>query len=639
LSAAAPLQRGRKPHAQLHRALSLLLALGFAHGLIYLSVFPPWQHHDEPSHLEYALLIARRGRLPRPGEYDLALRREIASSMQAHSFYRGLPQPDIDFWSDVPPSIGVDELVHPPLYYVLVALAVKPFVHQSVEVQLYVARLCSVGLYLVVLLAAHRIASEVWPRRPGLSLAIVAFLALLSPLADRMSSVNSDAGAAAASSLLLWAGVVVASRGASPRRVGAFAATLVLCLCTKATAGIVAVASAGALAAAYVPRRTCRILWLAMGAALLTLLVILLAQDGRAANWYSADPGGAENRVEAPTPLDETGFRLARARQGGPSAIVQELELQEGRALRGHTVTVGGWVRAPEGMEGDVLFVVDEGDRSHAQPVRATPVWQLVEFSATMTDEARGVAVQVSLPDSPSAAGEAFLDGLFLVDGPLPYGAPRTADAAATRITAGEQALPNLLRNGSAQRSWPGLPRVLGNQVLGRSTLADILTSVCDHRRTAWVLGQEATTLFRSFWGGFGWNHIQLPDAIFCVLLVATGCGLAGAARPLVGRLSRRGKRPMSQLRTYLLLGAAFLTGWGIVWLRIYPVFVTTRIWWPVARYADVVIIPTALLLCGGLAALVPPRQRSAAALLGLLGLLALAALALWGVVLPYYYG
>lgn len=95
----------------------------------------------------------------------------------------------------------------------------------------------------------------------------------------------------------------------------------------------------------------------------------------------------------------------------------------------------------------------------------------------------------------------------------------------------------------------------------------------------------------------------------------------------------------MSQLRTYLLLGAAFLTGWGIVWLRIYPVFVTTRIWWPVARYADVVIIPTALLLCGGLAALVPPRQRSAAALVGLLGLLTLAALALWGVVLPYYYG
>lgn len=629
----------QKPRPQSHRALFLVLALGLAHGLIYLAVFPPWQHYDEPSHLEYAVLIARRGRLPQPGDYDLALRREIASSMLAHDFYRDLERPVIDFGSEVPPSIGVDELVHPPLYYVLLAIAIRPFVHQGIEVQLYVARLCSVGLYLVVLLAAYGIATEVWPRRRWLALAAATFLALLPPFTDRMSSVNSDAGAAAAGSLLLWAGVVLAQRGASPRRVGVFAVTVGLCLATKSTAGIVALASAAALAVSFVPRRRRRWLWLGMGVLSLTLLAVLLAQGGRAAHWYSGGPGGAANRVKVGTPLDGSALRLAPADGSGPRAVFQELGRQEGRALRGHRVTVGGWVRAAEGAEGNVLFSLEDGISSQPQAARATQSWQLFALAATVGEEARGVALQVSLTDSPAAAREVYLDGLFLVDSALSPSEVRLADAAATRVIAGDQEMPNLLRNGSAQRSWPGLPSRLGNLAVGRTTLADVLTSVCDFRRTAWVLEREAVVLFRSFWGGFGWNQIQLPDASFYGLLAVTGCGLAGAALALVRRLRLDRQGTPVRYRAWLLLGTALLAGWGMVWLRIYPVFVTARIWWPVARYADVVIIATALLLCAGLAELVPARHRRVAALVGILGLLALDALALGRAIVPYYYG
>jgi len=54
------------------------------------------------------------------------------------------------------------------------------------------------------------------------------------------------------------------------------------------------------------------------------------------------------------------------------------------------------------------------------------------------------------------------------------------------------------------------------------------------------------------------------------------------------------------------------------------------------ARYASGVIVPTALLLCLGLANLLPRRWRGMAAYAGLLGLVALETIALWAVIVPY---
>jgi len=59
-------------------------------GLFYVFIIPPWQHYDEPNHFEYVWLIADRGRLPMPGDYDQEMRRTVAISMIEHNFFRGM---------------------------------------------------------------------------------------------------------------------------------------------------------------------------------------------------------------------------------------------------------------------------------------------------------------------------------------------------------------------------------------------------------------------------------------------------------------------------------------------------------------------------------------------------------------------
>src|SRR5690349_24720950 len=67
--------------------LGLLLPLALLHGLLYLAIVPPWQHYDEPTHFEYARLIALWGRQPGINETDLTTNREIADSMYRFRFW------------------------------------------------------------------------------------------------------------------------------------------------------------------------------------------------------------------------------------------------------------------------------------------------------------------------------------------------------------------------------------------------------------------------------------------------------------------------------------------------------------------------------------------------------------------------
>jgi len=84
--------------------LLLLVTVALLRGLLYLAVVPPWQHYDEPTHFEYVRLIAERGRLPHPGDYDLEMRRAIAVSMQATGLWELINEQPPDLTSDVAPD-------------------------------------------------------------------------------------------------------------------------------------------------------------------------------------------------------------------------------------------------------------------------------------------------------------------------------------------------------------------------------------------------------------------------------------------------------------------------------------------------------------------------------------------------------
>ena len=142
------------------RFLLLLVAFSLVHGLIYLSLVPPWQHYDEPTHFEYVRLIVERGQLPEPGDYSLPMRREIAASMAQFDFWGRDAGARPDLLSPEPPDVGISELHHPPFYYMLAALPQAWLHHVPVEVQLYMARAVSVLLNLAVVAAAWLLAGR-----------------------------------------------------------------------------------------------------------------------------------------------------------------------------------------------------------------------------------------------------------------------------------------------------------------------------------------------------------------------------------------------------------------------------------------------------------------------------------------------
>ncbi len=622
------------------RLFFLILALALVRGLLYVAIFPPWQHYDEPTHFEYVRLIAERGRLPRPGDYDLEMRREIAASMQAAGFWKDMGQPQLDFWSDTPPDIGISELGDPPLYYALLALPQFLIRYQEVETELYLARLGSVLLYLVLVATAYGLVGELFPRRQWLPLVVAAFLVLLPPLTDLMSSVNNDVGAAVAASLLLWAGVRLARRGPSPRRIGAVLLLAIVCVLTKNTAALAAGAVVVALAIGYVPRQQRRWLWLSLAVLVPLLVVAVFSWGGTAAHWLSSDQPSAPNRVQVETPLGRSALALAADGSSHPRAVLQELPLEQGQSLRGHTVTFGAWVRAAEGAEGTFGLRLDDGFDGAWHRVQATSDWQFQAFTATLRTDIPGLAAYAFLPNREDAARQVYVDGLLLVDGEMPVKQPPSLEGfTAEKAQWGAVPVTNLLKNGSAEANWPQLRTWIGDKTLYRHPLPYIFYSLWDWSRTRWIYPLELSILLRSFWGGFGWNHLSLPTPYFYLLGTASGLGLIGFALWLVRRLRSGAEFAPWQRRAWAMMVVAFLAAWASTLLRIHPFVITWRLYYPVSRYAAVVIIPTATILCVGLAEILPGRWRQGAAWLGLLSLLALDTIAIWTVILPYYYG
>src|SRR4051794_38397252 len=94
-----PVEKGTSVEYGVHAptVFVIVLIVAFLQGLLYLLLLPPWQHYDEPTHFEYAWLIANQSGFPFsiPHEVNQDMRREVAASMMQHNFYWNLPQPDL----------------------------------------------------------------------------------------------------------------------------------------------------------------------------------------------------------------------------------------------------------------------------------------------------------------------------------------------------------------------------------------------------------------------------------------------------------------------------------------------------------------------------------------------------------------
>lgn len=173
-----------------YKPMWLLSLLALFHGLIYIISVPPWQHYDEPTHFEYARLIAIWQRIPEEGESDIETNREIANSMYRFDFWDQSVQ--INIFNPEPYHIGYDEKVHPPLFYILASKPIELLKFYPIELQLYAARLVSLIFYILTILASWRISSILIPDHKVSQVLIPLILLFVPSFADQMTSVNND---------------------------------------------------------------------------------------------------------------------------------------------------------------------------------------------------------------------------------------------------------------------------------------------------------------------------------------------------------------------------------------------------------------------------------------------------------------
>jgi len=609
--------------------LSLLLGFALIRGLLQVAIVPPWQHYDEPSHFEYAWLIANRQELLQAGDYDLTMRREVAASMQEYNFYRGHDyRPDL--LSDTPVNIGFTQVGDPPFYYLLAALPLRLVRHADIAFQLYAARLVSLALYVLSIWIASRLVGELVKAGHPLRWTVPGMLAFLPAYTDLMTAANNDVGAAFLFSLFLWGSVRTVIRGVSPVRLVWVLGTAALCVWTKNTAALAVVLAPLVVALSLFRRPWKRRTWVGLiGTGLLLLGAVF--SWGDAALWYrgkGAVQEGPTRQQVAEAPLGQHVLAVETISKEPGRQLIHPLLREDVEALRGKTVTVGAWMWASQPVQVRSPMVhYDRGLRSwQTVEVGTAPTFHAITATIAVDAELVEVILHPLLDKEQDKAITIYYDGVVLVEGEWPLDqAPIFTAPGGQEGTWGGRRFVNRPRNGSGESAWPRV-RPWVEEKLGRfmpwphsPTL--LVASVLDWQRTGWIYGRSAVNLLKSFWGHFAWGHVNLSEAWYWVLSAGTTLGAVGA---LVG-LTRlwRSDQPAVVKRAVGLLAGAGLLVWLNTISRSHPVQLSqgNMVFLPAARYAYPVIIPTLLALMGGWLALMPHRAKVQAATGLLVGL------------------
>jgi hypothetical protein len=566
---------------------------------------PPWQHYDEPNHFEYIWLWLERGELPNPGDYDTEMRREVAQSMFKHGFFEGTStQPNLEFEK---PWIGsYSQLDEPPLYYLLASIPTSLVKIDDVTTQLYLARLVSLALFLITIFAGYGLVAEFTPSRHPLRFMVPLTMALLPSFVDLMTAVNNDVGAVAAFSLFLWACVRLIRRDPSWLNLLWVLAAIMLCLFTKRTVFFALPLLGIALLFAFLREGLRKLAWgFVIFASIAAVFVVF--SWGDAALWYRSTLQNYPTQVSLPeVPEGKFAFQLSIQPGLHPAAtkLVQILPTDIASQMSGKPHTLGAWMWASQPMEIDsVQLRVFDGDQVFVEKMVLTDSPQFYAF--TLVPQGNTQRTWVMLRPSESreieVPVEIYYDGIVLAEGEFSLNQTPQFSGDGSTGTWGGIPFENLLRNGSAEQSWLYLrpwAEQLGLKVFrDRERPSLTIYSIIDLPSTGWYFRNAATHLFRTFWAKFGWGHVSLSGAKpYRFLLIFTLAGLLGFFWAFWQRRKHLKNLPWDIM---VFLGFALGSIWSLALLR-GAGYVFTPVYWPVARYAYPVIIPTVLILCMG---------------------------------------
>jgi len=593
-------------------ALAMILLIGLIHGLLYLTLVPPWQHYDEPNHFEVVWLVANRALFPAPRDSDPGMNRQVVESMVRHGFYRGTGVPDLQ--SSDPLRIGgYSQIGEAPLYYWLAAIPVAAARTAGIDAQLYLARFNSLLLYLLSLTAAWGVTRELTSEGSPLRLLAPLCLTLLPAYADVMTSVNNDVGAVAAFAFFLWGGVRLVKSGLRGGKTTLLNLLWTLgaalaCAMMKTTVLLALPLALIAVGLAAWPRSpAAQRVVVVVGLGVAAFFLVLVFDWGDPAGWARGTFQESAGRVRmANLPSGRYAFAISPEPPVVawlPSRFAQLLPPSKVEPLAHGVVTLGAWMWAdrPTVARTPILNTYSGGLRAYRE-VTLTRQPQFFAFPVTLRRDTGRVWVELQ-GAAPESGATVYFEGLALAQGEFPPDSPpQFSDETGKEGTWSGQIFTNLLANPSAERGGlrlrPWVDR-LGFRFLpdrGNNLLSVSLYVFQDVPATGQFTAFTAATLFRSFWARFGWGHVPLLGSKpYRPLLALTLIGLLGASAAL-WRLRNR-----LAWKALVFLGAAAGLVWAQTLLRGSNYLLQAHwVYTPVARYVFPAAIPVLLLLSAG---------------------------------------
>lgn len=584
--------------------ITALLLLGFVIGLVFLFALPPWQHYDEPNHFEYVWLAANLDHLPQPGDYDLGLSQQVMTSMGLHRFWGDKQK--LVFEPDQKITIqGYSQLHEPPFYYVVASLPLRFLRTESIEIQLYAARMVSLLFFLITIFSAWNIARELTPEKHTLRWLLPLSLILLPSFTDLMTAVNSDAAAVGVASLFIWISTRLLMRGFSWISFFWLCFFGVLAIFTKNTAMFVIAIFPLVFLFSWI--RAKRRIWAWSGIFLVVMLGLVLSLAlGDPKDWLRGTLQPESIRMESQQAVHGDHV-FALKKSGGKSPdwwpiAAQSLPLKDSTQLKDQELTLGFWAWADHPTEiNSPILNKENASFSTKVGVDTNPQF----FSFSFQPEGGTNRMWLSFDPRPGSKTDyVFYDGLVLIIGkPGSNIEPRFIEPGGETIDWDGVPYSNWIRNPSAEYVTIKFNSVIdqyGSKLLPDGmTPSLLLEAAIDYQGMMHIHFTALERLFRNFWGKFAWGHVGLSGwtffgrpyfwlAIFSVL------GLLGAIVAVLRRIGRLDK-------TFLLIFFLLLVlVWGVNFLRGVPYVVNDRLYLSVARHAFPVIIPTMLFLVVG---------------------------------------
>ena len=654
--------------------VAAVLAVALIQGGIYLFALPPWQHYDEPAHVEVAWLLAHTDATSvTVQDRDLTFVREAAASMLANDFYWNLPKPSL--LTDQSFGLGFTQFDNRPLYYRLAAIPLRLFSHLDLASQVHLARMVSLLFFLLAIASAAGAMSElVVPGHP-LRWAVPLSMAFLPPFADIMTAVNNDAGAFAMFTLFLWGSVRMIRRGISPFLGLWVVGAGILAFIMKNTALMSLPLIPVAFVLAGWRQQNWRWRWLGLGVGVMGVMGLVFSlQGGDARYWYHWDAWGSQTIQSQPSRQRTVATTMQAAINApvgdyavavtvDPAAkyyrLLNPLPAAAMQEIAGQTVTIGGWfwidshLDDPLTVAGPKLLWSESGTQSFGSNTDPITVTETPTFHAVTVQVPESAAVSYfALFGDPGKATLAepiqlLVDGAVVALGEYPTDQPPLFENDQAKAGAwGGQAFTNLLRNGSAAQSWLRIRPQLENLIFRAADRSPtlILDGLLDWQRNGRLLSVIIPRhLITGLLGAFAWGHVRLQGDFWLPLYwTILGLSLAGTLW-WMGRMGRQGLHKSKRRRRrstststsdesgesgherrhsrrglgvegaipgVVFLGLSGFLVWANAVLWVLTFMWVARFGLPSTRYTFPAALPTVLLTVAGISSLASSNRR-----------------------------